>query len=202
MADWTDKGVQRRIITFSGFRLDGLADLLTRARDASVFDVGCNRGAVCHDFVLAGASVVHGCDLYAKGMEVANEWFADIRSVEAKFEVVDLRGGAGAIKRAFGESYRKNYDFVLMLAVYHKLRRVMSLKDLLHLVDHLAHHTGKFFVWRGSREEKSEFEHLLLNRNFRLVHYSEICEAMLPEYTEPVAQPCAVWAKMDDRGVR
>jgi hypothetical protein len=132
-------------------------------------------------------------------MEVANEWFADIRSVEARFEVVDLTGGPGAIKRAFGDRYRAEYDIVLMLAVYHKLRRVMKLEDLHYLVDHLAHHCGRFFVWRGSREEKTEFEHVLLKRSFRLVHYSEICEVMLPEYVEPVAQPCAVWAKTEAR---
>jgi hypothetical protein len=128
-------------------------------------------------------------------MKVANEWFADIRSVEARFEVVDLCGGAGAIKRAFGDSYRKAYDFTLMLAVYHKLRRVMELPALLHLVDHLAHHCGRFFVWRGSREELTEFEPTVLAKGFRRVHYSEINEIMLPEYTEPVAQPCAIWAR-------
>jgi hypothetical protein len=128
-------------------------------------------------------------------MKVANEWFADIRSVEARFEVVDLTGGAGAIKKAFGEAYRKEYDFMLMLAVYHKLRRIMPLESLLHLVDHLAHHTGKYFVWRGSEQERNEFQHVLSNRHFRLVHWSSICEIKLPEFTDPVPQPCAVWAK-------
>src|SRR5262245_50428504 len=128
-ADFTDQGVQRCIINFSGFRLDGLGDLIPRTRGASVFDVGCNRGGVCHDFVLAGASVVHGCD---NGLEedhktpriqTARRWFADIRSVESRFEFVDLAGGPGAIKKAFGTLYRAKYDFMLMLAVYHKLRR-------------------------------------------------------------------------------
>lgn len=194
MADWTDKGVQRRIISFSGFRLDGLADLLSRAAGRSVFDIGCNRGMVGYDFALAGAAVVHGCDNYEMGMNVAREVFADIRSVDSRFEVVDLTGGPGAVKKAFGDSYRTHYDFTLMLAVYHKLRRIMKIEDLLYLVDHFAHHCGRFFVWRGSREELPEFEPVLLKRNFRRIHYSEICEIMLPEYTMPVAQPCAIWA--------
>lgn len=197
MADWTDKGVQRRCINYSAFRLDGLGDLLPRARGSSVLDIGCNRGAVSYDLMLAGATVLHGCDNYAKGIDAANEYFADIRSVEARFEVVDLLGGAGAIKKAFGDKYRKEYDIVMMLAVYHKLRRIMPLQNLRHLVDHLAHHCGRFFVWRGSREEKPEFEDLLLARKFRLVHYSEICEIVLPEYSLPVAQPCAIWAKTE-----
>lgn len=128
-------------------------------------------------------------------MEVANEWFADIRSVEARFEVVDLTGGPAALKQAFGKYYRTEYDFVLMLAVYHKLRRVMTLEALLYLVDHLAHHCGKFFVWRGSAQEREEFEPVLLKRNFRLVHYSTISEVKLPEFTDAVPQPAAIWSR-------
>lgn len=200
MGDFTDRGVQRRIISFSAFRLDGLGDLLARASGASVLDIGCNRGAVCHDFVLAGAKLVHGCD---NGKETdgtttvstANKWFADIRSVESRFELVDLTGGSGALKKAFGNDYRREYDFVLFLAVYHKLRRVMELPALLHLVDHLAHHCGKFFVWRGSREELDEFEPTLIAKGFRRVHYSEICLVQRPDTQNVEAQPTAVWAK-------
>lgn len=193
-ADWTDKHVQRRIIHFSAFRLDGLADLLARGKDATVFDIGCNRGAVCHDFVLAGAKLVHGCDLSTVTIGTANEWFADIRSVESRFEVVDLKHGPEAVKLAFGKHYLAKYDFMLMLAVYHKLRRIMPLAELLNLVDHFARHTGKFFVWRGGGDEVKEFEPVLLKRNFRLVHYSQICEVVMPDVTQPVPQPCAVWA--------
>lgn len=202
MADWTDKGIQRRAINYSAFRLDGLCDLFPRLPGASVFDIGCNRGGVCDDCVFYGARIVHGCDVLPDGVALANQRFADNRAVEARFEVVDLVNGPGAVKKAFGEHYRKEYDFMFMLAVYHKLRRVMPLDHLLYLIDHFAHHTGKFFVWRGSREERPEFEHLLLKRNFRLAHYSEICEVMLPEFPMPVAQPSAIWAKIDPRGIR
>ena len=196
--DWTDKGIQRRAINFSAFRLDGLCDLCPRMPGASVFDVGCNYGDVSDDCAFYGARVVHGCDNFKDGVFVANARLSGNRAVEARFEVVDLIGGTAAIKQAFGESYRKEYDFMLMLAVYHKLRRVMKLDDLLYLVDHLAHHTGKFFVWRGSAEEKAEFEPVLLKRNFRLVHYSTISEAK-NSYTEAnasvVPQPAAIWSR-------
>jgi len=141
-----------------------------------------------------GATVLHGCDLSADAIRHANELFADYRHVEARFEVVDLVGGAGAIKKAFGDHYRKQYDITLMLAVYHKLRRVMELPALLHLVEHLAHHCGKFFVWRGAKEI-SEFEPVLINQGFRRVHYSEIglVERFDTHTTE--AQPCAIWAR-------
>jgi SAM-dependent methyltransferase len=196
--DWTDKGIQRRAINFSAFRLDGLCDLLPRMPGASVFDVGCNRGGICDDCVFYGARIVHGCDIFKDGIFTANQRFADNRSVEARFEVVDLTGGPGAVKKAFGDHYRKEYDFMLMFAVYHKLRRIMPLDALLYLVDHFAHHTGKFFVWRGSAEEKPEFEPVLLKRGFKLVHYSTISEAR-QSYTateaKVVPQPAAIWSK-------
>jgi len=194
---WTDKGVQRRIISHSGFRLDGLGDLLPRAAGASVFDVGCNRGHVCFDLMHHGASVLHGCDNSAETIRHANELFADYRHAQYKFEVVDLSIGGAAITKAFGE---QRYDLTLMLAVYHKLRRVMPLHELVELVGFLAERTTKFFVWRGSREELPEFEPTLIAEGFRRVHYSEICEIMLREYTETVAQPAAIWSRLDPRG--
>jgi SAM-dependent methyltransferase len=195
---WTDKGVQRRCISFSGFRLDGLGDLLPRAFGASVLDIGCNRGHVSHDLMGYGATVLHGCDIDPDVIRHANELFADYRHVEAKFEVVDLKGGAGAIKKAFGEKYRREYDIVLFLAIYHKLRRIMDLPAVLHLVDHLAHHCGRFFVWRGSRDEPSEFESTLTAKGFKRVHYSEISEcAEMPGETWIRQQPAGIWAKTD-----
>ena len=99
------------------------------------------------------------------------------------------------MKKAFGDAYRHQYDITLMLAVYHKLRRVMPLDNLLYLVDHFVHHTGKFFVWRGSREEVAEFEPTVLAKGFRRVHYSEICLVQRPDTQNVEAQPSAIWAK-------
>lgn len=193
---WTDKGIQRRSIHYGGWRMDGLADVLLRMQGASVLDLGCNRGRTSQDCVEHGAKIVHGCDIDPDCMDTANKWFADDRSIEARFEVCDLTGGPRALKDAFGESYRKEYDFVMMIAVYHKLRRVMELKDLLFLIDHVLHHCGRFFVWRGSREEKTEMEPTILKRGFKLVHYSEICEcADLPNEKNIRQQPAAAWAK-------
>ena len=193
---WTDKGIQRRSIHYGGWRTDGLADILLRMQGASVLDLGCNRGRTTQDFVEHGAVIVHGCDIDADCMDVANKWFADDRSIEARFEVCDLTGGPRALKEAFGEHYRTEYDFVVMLAVYHKLRRVMELDALLFLIDHLLHHCGRFFVWRGSREEVVEMEPTILKRGFKRVHYSEICEcADLPGEKTIRQQPAAAWAK-------
>lgn len=193
-ADWTEHGFQRRIIGYHGFRLDGLSDCLNRCTGASVLDIGCNRGMVSYDLaVIGGATLVHGCDNYARGMLVGNEVFADIRSVKARFEVVNLEKGGDAIKAAFGVDFQERYDFVLMLAIYHKLRRDMSLPDLLKLVRFLGDHCGRYFVWRGSEQEMVEFEPCL--SGFELVHWSTMAEVLLPGDKEPTPQPCAVWKR-------
>jgi SAM-dependent methyltransferase len=192
MADWTDKGVQRRVISYSGFRLDGLGDLLPRAQGASVLDIGCNRGHVSFDLFTHGARVLHGCDNSEDAIRHANELFADYRSAEAKFEVVDLAKGVAPLALAFQQ---RTYDIVLFLAVYHKLRRAMAMHDLETLIGYLASLTERFFVWRGDREQVAEIEPILKKEGLRRVHYSEICEIMLPQFKEPVIQPAGIWAR-------
>jgi len=77
--------------------MDGMVDLVMRAKDKSVFDIGCNRGLVGFEFANNGASIVHGCDIYEEGIKTAREVFADIRSTESRFEVVDLTNGSKAL---------------------------------------------------------------------------------------------------------
>src|SRR5476651_846781 len=96
--------MKRRVAGYHDLRLDGISDLTFRANDASVLDVGCNRGLVSFEFANNGAARVHGCDYYEEGVRTAREIFADLVSVESKFEVVDLTGGAKALTAAFGNA--------------------------------------------------------------------------------------------------
>jgi len=187
VADWTDKGVQRRVISYSGFRLDGLGDLLPRARGASVLDIGCNRGHVSFDLMHHGALVLRGCDNSEDAIRHANELFADYRHADARFDVIDLSKDIPFPAERF--------DIVLYLAVHHKLKRAMEFSKLQELVLDLASRCNRFFVWRGDREQLKEIEPLLRLRGFKRVHYSEICEIMLPQFKEPVMQPAAIWAR-------
>lgn len=61
-------------------RLSGLHDLLRYAQGASVLDIGINHGLVAFEFARRGASVVHGCDIHARGVDIAREIFADVRT--------------------------------------------------------------------------------------------------------------------------
>jgi ribosomal protein L11 methylase PrmA len=136
-------------------RLDGAGDMLHRARGASILDIGCNRGMVAFQFAMAGASLVHGCDVYEEGLKTAREVFAEW-PISSRFEYVDLIGGPSAVSKAFGSEYRRHYDIVLYLAVHHKLKRVMEPAPLDALVRHLVERAGKWFLWRGILEQFDE----------------------------------------------
>jgi hypothetical protein len=148
--------VQRRVAGNHDFRLDGISDLLLRCRGHSVFDIGCNRGAVGLEFAANGATTIHGCDNYAAGINVARELFADIRSVQSQFEVVDLVHGPSALK-VFGPRF---YDFTLCLATYHKLKRLPHFKEkpeeLSDLVKYFGKQTKAYFAWRATSDKPKE----------------------------------------------
>jgi hypothetical protein len=98
---------------------------------------------------------VHGCDNYELGIRVANELFADLRAVEAKFEVVDLSKGVRALAPfAKGDPY----DIVLMLATYHKIQRQMKPEVLSELMRHIGSRTAQYFGWRGTSNDPQENE--------------------------------------------
>lgn len=151
--------VQRRVAGFNDVRLDGMLDLLSRAKGKTVFDIGCNRGNVSYAFYENNAAALHGCDIYELGITVAREWFADIRDAESRFEVVDLTKGPGALG-VFGSD---GYDIVLCLATYHKLKRIMPADKLSELMVFFGRWTRKYFAWRGTSDKPAENEEEIRN---------------------------------------
>lgn len=181
-------GVQRRVAGNHDVRLDGISDLLLRARGASVLDLGCNRGMVGFEFAYNGARLVHGCDNYAKGVETAREVFADLRFVAAQFEVVNLAEGVAALK-PFKEP---TYDVVLCLATIHKLSRIMQRSELEKLVLHLGTRTAKYLGWRSTERNKEDndlewkmLDKLLGEAGLVNVQYSELSDL----------GPAAIWER-------
>jgi len=142
--------VQRRVAGEHDFRLDGMADLLHRARGVSVLDIGCNRGMVGLEFARNGANKVHGLDIYEPGIAAAREVFADIRSVDSRFEVCDLTRGPEHLPLT------GNYDIVLCLATYHKLKRVMAADALSSLFVQFGSMTKGYFGWRATSDKPDE----------------------------------------------
>jgi len=177
--------LMRRVQGFHDLRLDGIDDLLCRANGATVFDIGCNRGRVCDDFYRNGAVRVMGCDWYEEGINTARHWFADCRAVQSRFEVVDLTGGADALRKAFGSDTDLSHDIVLLLATYHKLIRAMSTSDLSQLIRFFGNKTSKYFAWRGYETELKSLDHDLGRAGLKRIHTSMISDI----------QPAAIWAR-------
>lgn len=172
-------GIQRRVAGFHDIRLDGIVDLVSRARGCTVLDLGCNRGMVGFELACNGARLVHGCDHYAKGIEVAREVFADLRSCRSQFEVVDLCE-PDAITKAFGSG---SYDIVLCIATLHKLARIMSKEALDDFVFHIGTRTHRWLGWRSTERntENNAIELEILDRQLgeaglKRVQYSEISD--------------------------
>lgn len=169
-----EKFMQRRVAGYHDIRLDGLTDLVLRAKGQKVLDLGCNRGLVGFEMANNGAKVIHGCDIDPDCIWTAKGLFADLRAVESRFEVVDL---TQAIPFP-GELY----DIVLMIATYHKIKRVMPTDRLTALMQNLAGRTDKFFAWRGNGEMlEAEEEMAALDRDLaglKRVHTSYLSKTL------------------------
>lgn len=170
--------LQRRVAGHHDIRMDGMTDLVMRARGASVLDIGCNRGLVGFEFANNGAMLVHGCDIYEEGIRTAQGVFADLRAVESRFEVVDL-SLPGTFAATFGT---KKYDIVVMLATYHKLKRVMPAEAMADLIKDFGRRTIRYFAWRGTSDKPGENEEEMhaLDRDLGLkrIHTSYISEEL------------------------
>jgi SAM-dependent methyltransferase len=181
--------VERRVAGVYNYRLDGMSDLLGRAKGASVFDIGCNRGLVGYDFALNGAARVDGCDIYKEGVETAREVFADLRGCESRFEVVDLTGGTRSLL-SFGA---QTYDVTLCLATYHKLKRIMSKADLSDLFQYFGRWTKGYFGWRGTSDKPDENDAEIdaLDRDLGVAGLRRIHTS----YISPELGVAAIWAR-------
>jgi SAM-dependent methyltransferase len=168
-----NSGIQRRVAGYHDVRMDGMCDLLLRCRGWSVLDLGCNRGMVGFEFACNGARLVHGCDSDSDAILVAQSVFADIRSVSAKFAVVDLSGGSQALTKAFGEG---EYDCVLLFAVVHKLERVMSTEALESLLIWLGRHATKYVAARLHPPQEHYTHQAFRKAGLGLVHRSYLAD--------------------------
>lgn len=178
--------LMRRVQGNHDLRLDGISDLLHRARDATVFDIGCNRGLAGYEFAVNGSKRVYGCDIYEDGIVAARHVFCDFRTVRHRFEVVDLTGGEKAMRKAFGADADLRHDIVLMLATYHKLNRIMNAEALDALMVYFGMHTEKYFAWRGYQEEMKALDGVLKATGLKRCHTSYISDI----------QPAAIWARV------
>lgn len=184
-----ERTLMRRVAGHHDIRMDGITDLVARARGASVMDIGCNRGLVAYEMANNGARLVHGVDCYTDGVTCARHLFIDLRNVESQFEVVDLSKGSAALAPFRGHSY----DIMLALATLHKLRRVMNDRAFSELVQHLGRRTRNFFGWRATSEkfDENEAEMALLDRELGVIEMRRVHTS----YISRTLGVAAIWAR-------
>jgi|SRR5665213_388995 len=180
--------VPRKIAGYHNDRLDGISDILLRAKGASVLDVGCYRGMVSLEFAYNGASLIHGCDRFAAGIETARQIFADI-PVQSQFEIVELTGGYKAIEAAFGSSRLSDYDIVLFLGVHQNLKDKMKTEALNELTFDLAKRAKRYFVHRST--EPDLLDPILKRAGLHMVQQSTLSN---------IVGPSAIWASKSAHG--
>lgn len=182
--------LMRRVQGYHDIRMDGMLELLTRCKGKSVMDIGCNRGLVAYEFANNGATVLHGCDNYEDGIRTARHLFCDLRNAESKFEVVDLTKGPSAFA-AFGQ---QQYDIVVMLATYHKLKRIMEPSKLSELMVHIGRRTKEYFGWRGTSDDVAgnEQEIAHLDKDMRTAGLKRV----LTSYISIQLGAAAVWSRV------
>ena len=186
MAIADEHKLMRRVQGYHDLRLDGMGDLLHRARGSRVLDIGCNRGLVGFEFANNGAECVHGCDNYEDGIVTARHLFVDLRNVESRFEVVDLTK-----PDALGVFVNCRYDIIVMIATLHKIKRVMEPAVVVSLINDIANRTMKFFAWRATSDKRNENE-----EEMRLLdHELKGLKRVHTSYLSETLDVCAIWAR-------
>ena len=186
-----EKKLMRRVAGYHDIRMDGMLDLVIRAPGASVLDIGCNRGLVAFEFANNGARLVHGCDNYAEGIQTARHLFADLRNCESQFECVDLTQGPPSLE-PFGKFQK--YDIVVMLATYHKLKRIMEARKINELMENIAERTHKFFAWRGTSTDANE-NLGEMNALDRILRLSSDLKRVHTSYLSATLGVAAIWSR-------
>jgi hypothetical protein len=98
---------------------------------------------------------------------------------QSKFEVCDI-----TLPDAL-DWCNLHYDIVLLLGVYHKLKRAMSATALETLIEQLSERSRRFFAWNGHADEYTEVSGVL--GHMKLVHWSLLTQ-------QPTAMT-AVWKR-------
>lgn len=175
---------RRRVHGHHDRRMDGLHDLVARAPGMSVLDVGMNRGANLFEMMDAGARLVNGMELDHICVDFARTLWADLDETECRwqFEVGDLTKGISCLD-PFGPG---NWDIVLMIGVYHKIKRLpsspyrdlgatpMDQNQLNDLIRSLGRRADKYLAFRVGPEEHEHFDPVLAEVGMRKIAVSEI----------------------------
>jgi len=148
-------------------RFIGLDFLLEKCSHCTILDIGSNEGLVSYEFARHGSKIIHGLEKSMSMVLFSKRLFRDL-PVESEFYQADLSISGNEFIKKHQSVLLDEYDIVLFLGVYHHLKNQMKENDLHELVEVLLAKTKKYFGVRTN--SLPEFESLILNKNFKLVH--------------------------------
>jgi len=125
------------------------------------------KGLVSYEFARHGSKIIHGLEKSMSMVLFSKRLFRDL-PVESEFYQADLSISGNEFIKKHQSVLLDEYDIVLFLGVYHHLKNQMKENDLHELVEVLLAKTKKYFGVRTN--SLPEFESLILNKNFKLVH--------------------------------
>ena len=173
------KGNEKGPVGTLFFRFKGLEYIFSKCSGCSVLDIGCYEGMVCYELAKNNCSLVHGFDIDKPAIEFANRLFRRI-PVESKFIQTDFAITHNKLDKKYSNFILKEYDIVILLAVYHHLKYQISKKDLNNFVIYLLQKCKKWFII--STHLIPEIENIILDNNFELVHSLQRCNDSLEEF--------------------
>jgi glycosyltransferase involved in cell wall biosynthesis len=109
-------------------RLHGLNAILEAAPGASICDLGAGDGAISRRLLERGAATVHGFELDAGRVTLANRLCADFAA--ARFRQADLSDWA-LFEAQHGKDMIESYDIVLYLGLHHHLPAAGRMRALM-----------------------------------------------------------------------
>lgn len=179
-------GEQLKLTSGSAYdRLTGLEAVYPFVEGRSVLDMGSYMGLICYEMGKHKPSLIHGFDIYERGVEFSRELFADI-PIESRFERADFTKGAEVFETEFKGALLPQYDVVLFLAVYQHLRRQMSLKDIEAFMHYLISKTKEVLVLRTPLYH--EIDQMIIRSGFSMVSFNDL---------SPEAAPVLVFVRND-----
>ncbi len=158
-------------------RMAGLEPLEHLAPGRSILDVGSHRGLISYELAKYAPSLIHGFDIYQRGIDTSREIFADIE-LPSEFHVANLSLGLDEFQSQFGDILLPQYDIVLMLAVFQHIKKQMDGEELKRLMEYFTDVCGRYFVLRAPNIE--QLDDFIIGKGFKLIYYYYVEQNLTP----------------------
>lgn len=152
--------------TYASQRLSGINFFKDKCENATVLDIGCAEGLISSQLAKYGASLIHGVEFQLQRLEEAEKLYGDFfkeNSISYKYTQENFEDTPLFMER--NKSWlRDEYDIILLLGVYHKIKQ----NEVDKLIGPFVQKAKKYIACRG------KYTHFiskyLAKKGFKLCH--------------------------------